>query len=538
MLPENRRQMEGTVINARSHFMRQPDHSQEQSGFAAFGRRYWIELVLLICVPLYLYANLFVFPNVPFLIEGDQTFFWQYALRMLHGEQPYRDFLQFTPPGLDILYFFAFKLFGTYIWVMNAASLILGTALCWMCFYLAKQLMGRNLALLPALLFLVLVYGGTLEATHHWFSVLAALCSISMMMPARTVGRVISAGVLAGVASFFTQTTGCAAVIGLLLALLWSRSFDESRWKAVFFQQMVLLCAFGAIWFVLSIPFISSVGWKSFCYFQITFPFHHIDATRGLLFPGDRETLATGSLPQLAQRFFMYCLLLFACPLALVICLRRRLAGVLQDRDIRVAFLAIMGQLFFLEIFTRLNWIRLYAASMPAIVLFVWELELVRRRRLRRCLMIVLYCSLACLAIAQIRLRRRQLHQVAELPAGRAFLSDKDYEEYPWIMQHTRPGDYFLQTSWPNVYPPLDLRSPVFVEGLWPDQTPASPFGPPAIEQVEQKQVKYILWSPLLDTPVNGANQQGYLRAFRAYLTSHYARVHVFSNRDEIWQRQ
>src|ERR1700721_987938 len=39
-------------------------------------KRDWIQPLSLIAVPLYLYLNLFTFTNVPFLLGGDQTFFW------------------------------------------------------------------------------------------------------------------------------------------------------------------------------------------------------------------------------------------------------------------------------------------------------------------------------------------------------------------------------------------------------------------------------------------------------------------------------
>jgi Dolichyl-phosphate-mannose-protein mannosyltransferase len=517
--------------------MLQCDHPQEQSGFTAFAKHRWMELFLLIFAPLYLYANLFIFPNTPFLIEGDQTFFWQYALRMLHGEHVYKDFFQFTPPGLDLFYLSLFKLFGSHVLVMNAASILLGTTLCWTCFLLAKRLMTRSQALVTAFLFLVLVYGGHLDATHHWFSLLVALCSIRVLMPARTTARVAAAGALAGLASFFTQTSGCAAAVALLFALLWSRAPDRKPWKIVILQQILLVCAFGVTWFALSLHFIASVGWRDFCYFQIIYPLHHVDTTRGFLFPTVRGTLVTQSLRQLGEHLFVYCLLLLTYPFALWTCWRRRLRGLPQDQNTQVALLAIMGQLLFLAIITRLNWARVYAASMPAVILFMWVLAQSKRNQLRRCTTIAMCFLLAGLAITQIRSRHRQPRQIAELPAGRAALSHESYEEYSWLMQHTRPGDYFLQASWPNIYPPLDLRSPVFVEGLWPDQVPLPEYGALALQQVEQKQAKYILWTSLWNAPANLAHQEGYFTTFRDYLTSHYTRVHVFSNQDEIWQR-
>src|ERR1700721_2149626 len=138
-------------------------------------KRDWIQPLSLIAVPLYLYLNLFTFTNVPFLLGGDQTFFWIYAVRLLHGEKVYRDFFQFTPPGADLFYLALFRLFGPHIWVTNFAVLLLGVALCWVCFLLAQRLMERNLAFLASLLFLVFVYGDRLDAPHHAFTVLAGL---------------------------------------------------------------------------------------------------------------------------------------------------------------------------------------------------------------------------------------------------------------------------------------------------------------------------------------------------------------------------
>jgi hypothetical protein len=63
----------------------------------------WSVVALLLGSAAYLYVNLFVLPNTPYLLGGDQTYFWVDAQRMLSGERPYRDFFQFTPPGTDVV---------------------------------------------------------------------------------------------------------------------------------------------------------------------------------------------------------------------------------------------------------------------------------------------------------------------------------------------------------------------------------------------------------------------------------------------------
>jgi hypothetical protein len=58
------------------------------------------------------------------------------------------------------------------------------------------------------------------------------------------------------------------------------------------------------------------------------------------------------------------------------------------------------------------------------------------------------------------------------------------------------------------------------------------------VQQIEQKQVKYILWTSRWTDGEDAADHQNHLSPFRAYLTSHYTRIHVFSTQDEVWERK
>lgn len=92
--------------------------------------------------------------------------------------------------------------------------------------------------------------------------------------------------------------------------------------------------------------------------------------------------------------------------------------------------------------------------------------------------------------------------------------------------------------SWLNIYPPLDLYSPVFVDGLWPSGLTRPELVALTIRQIEQTRLKYILWIPRFTIPTSDSPSQDYLLPFRDYLQSHYTRVHVFSNQDEVWERR
>ena len=98
----------------------------------------------------YLYLSLFTLRGVPFLLSGDQVFYWMDSVRMMAGERIYRDFFKFTPPGTDMTYLGAFQLFGLHLWVPNLIVLVLGVLLCWVCFSIAGLFLRRSEALLAA----------------------------------------------------------------------------------------------------------------------------------------------------------------------------------------------------------------------------------------------------------------------------------------------------------------------------------------------------------------------------------------------------
>ena len=494
----------------------------------------WLQPSILFGISLYLYAQLFSSRGVPFLSKGDQTFFWVYAERILRGEWPYRDFFQFTPPGTDLFFATLFKLFGSRIWVMNFSVILVGVALSWLCFQLAKQLMDQRMAALTTLLFVVPVYSGRLDATHHWFSLLAVLLAVRILMPQRTAFRVAVAGALLGIGSFFTQTTGVAGVLAILVSLAWEHFFTHKPWRQIFSQQILLVLAFGLTWSGLSAPFILVAGWKQFWYLQVTYPRRYVIYEHSFLFPGLAAPTSWHALPEFTQRLFIYILLVAVCPVVLWYCWCKR--RVLSN-GMPLVLLATTGLFLLLEIATRMNWNRVYAVATPAIILFVWLVDRVGKLRLYA--VAALCIILAGVAALQTRSRQHRMVIAADLPAGKVELSPDEFEEFTWLQQHTKPGDPFFQGTWLNLYPPVELHSPVFVDGLWPTDITRPEYVALTMQQIEHERLKYILWLPRFSTAdVANLPSQDHLGPFRAYLASHYTRTHVFSNQDEVWERQ
>lgn len=174
---------------------------------------------------------------------------------------------------------------------------------------------------------------------------------------------------------------------------------------------------------------------------------------------------------------------------------------------------------------------------MPAIILLLWVID--RLGMYRRYALTALWIIVAGIALNQARSKHVPPHQIANLPGGRVALSPQMYEKCSWLTQHTKPGEPFLQAQLLNTYLPLDLRNPLFIDGLWRGEITRPEYVQQAIQQVEQEQVPYILWSPRLGSPNKGSTPaQDRLAPFRTYLTDHYTRVQEFSDTDEIWKRR
>jgi len=283
----------------------------------------YLALVTVVSSAIYLYLNLFTLTGTPFLLDGDQVYFWTYAFRVLHGERIYQDVFTMHPPGASLFYAALFALFGARIWVTNFVVLALGVALCWLCFRIANTFMQGEAALSATAMFLVAVYGKLLNGTHHWFSVLAVLGAVALVLSGSEMRRIAGAGVLLGVASFFTQTRGPFALLGICIFLLWDGRRNREPWPQLLRTQvLIVLCFFGAL-FLLCLPYIATTGIAKLWYFQITYVRTHyvtgLDASMGL-----PELPSWRRLPFVAQYLLIYLLLPIVYALSLYRCLRER----------------------------------------------------------------------------------------------------------------------------------------------------------------------------------------------------------------------
>jgi hypothetical protein len=485
---------------------------------------------------IYLCISLFTLRGVPFLLSGDQVFYWMDSVRMMAGERIYRDFFKFTPPGTDMTYLGAFRLFGLHLWVPNLIVLVLGVLLCWLCFSIADQFMRRSEALLAAAIVAVVLYGKLLNATHHWFSELAVLGAVAVLMRQRSEARIVLAGSLLGVATFFTQTRGPAAAAGLTVYFLWDRYRGHSSWPLCFRRVGLLLTALFLVWLALSAHFIATIGWRQLWYWQVVYAAHFkVSGTSTLGLP----PFADGhGLFDYGQALPVYFLLPAVYLFSLWSCFRRR-AEPLDPVSEGRALLTLVGVTTALEVAQSPNWLRVYCVAAPSILLLVWAVS--QAGKLKPYLIGMAWAGLVCLATRQVWARHWDQSAMVELPAGRVAAVKPAAEKLAWIGARTRPGDLFFEPQWPGVYLPLLLRSPIYAEGLGATEETRPEFVGEAIQQLEAKQVRFILWSPRLiaaQAAEPNASRADVLAPLRAFMNERYTRVWVFPDRDEMWERR
>lgn len=491
-------------------------------------------LIATLCgTAMYLYLRLFNFHGIPFLLSGDQMFYWLNGMRILAGDRIYQDFFRFLPPGIDLFYAAAFKVFGTRIWVPNLIVLTLGIGYAWACFALSAKLVSRPLACLAAGMFTVFIYGKAINATHHWFAVLAIAVAVNVLMTGTSRARLAAAGATLAVAAFFNQVHGGAALLAVCLFLLWkhfSRSGDQDRLLP---GLAVLFSSFAIPFLFLDSYFIAQSGWKRIWESQVVFILKYPGHLSGTPSLGLGESPAHGGLFAAAPYLLIYILLPAVYCMALWLCWSRKDAAFPRER---VALLALTGLLLLAEVGTAINWLRVYAVSLPGIVLFMWIVA--QKARRIPCAAGLASALLLGLGVQQIVSIHRANSVEANLPGGTLATNPPAYDKLNWIAQRTQPGELFFQAQWPGMYLPLQLRNPLYLPTVSPYDLSSLDDLVSDVQRLKSKPVHFILWSPLLDRDCGpGAACADSISPFRDDLHASYTCVHTFSDGDTLWER-
>lgn len=486
----------------------------------------------------YLYLRTFLLPNIPFVGTGDQILFFSRAARMIHGQVLYRDFFELVTPGTEFLYAAAFYVFGVHAWVIQAWAVVVGLAFASVLTWLASKILSGTMILLPSLFFLAFNFSSALDLTHHWYSTLAALVAVAILMEDMSLWRLLAAGAICSIATLFTQTQGALTFVALVSYLLWLKR-SGSDGPSTLTQLAVLALPYICVLSGVLGYYIYKAGFQTVFFDLVIFPVRflssgEVNSPRTYLhqIPAIRTPAEIG---RLVPFVFIYTLVPYVYFVGLYRIWRKRViipALLLQ----RLILLHLVGLALFLSVASGPRFFRLSTVAPPAILICTWILEGQRPGyRMAR----ILLSSLAVIFAFIVPARRQtHWHTALNLPIGRTAFSDVlMFQEFQWMSERTHPSESFFNNSALCLY--LGLNNPTAVEFVTygdftrPDQVDA------VIQSLQRNPARYIV---LLPQRMASAKMHDHAEPFRTYVRDHYRLARIFNldysaqYQQEVWE--
>jgi hypothetical protein len=482
------------------------------------------------------YLRLFVFPNVPIVVWGDQLGFLTDGSRMLAGELLYRDFFEMLPPGIPLTYALLVKWFGLQAWIPNLLMACLAAVTVLLMTVIAGRLWRGASIVLPGLLFAVIALG-SLDATHHWFSTVAIMAATLVLFDGTTFRRSAAAGVLCGLAGSFTPTKGATAVAAFVAYLVW-KSRRESTPASGCWRKCLLLCGTAAAVFAFANAyFMWTAGLSRWIFCVIVYPLRYYpvpDLNNWRVIT--QEFQWHMGMARWAHTAFLY----VTVPLAYIIFFflsrhRRWKTNGSQPWD-QLLLVALTGISMFVAIAPSPSLKRLSTVSPPAMILLAWLLNQLGKAMNR----VQAILGTAAFAVAIAVPIRTQAHWRAylELPAGRSALQDPAlYEEYSWVLEHTHPGQFFWGMA--PLYPPFHLQNPAAIDGFDPSEYTRPEQIDALVQALEKRRLPLLmLHQSTIDLLRPTGSPSDHLQPFRVYLCHNYRLTRTFATKDDVWERK
>jgi hypothetical protein len=502
-------------------------------------------LLFVLASLIFLYSLLFIPPFIPVVASiGDTLYYVCDGKRMYEGEAIYRDFFQFLTPGTSAVYFFLFRIFGLRLWVPSLSVLVLGLALAGLTVAISRKIMGPSLALLPSAIFLAGIYKNQLHPIHHWYSLLATMAAIVTLMERRSPVRIAAAGGFCGLAACFTQTRGVAVAVAIGVFLWWESGRRQADWRATFRKEAYLGAGLLATLMAVNTYFVWKAGLARFLWCTVVFvmKYYHQDGGPNTFLGSLQDFPMTGPLSSFPARFAQWSFIFAAVPFTYILFFtryRRESRKTPSELWERPMLLAMVGSSLLLSVAPAPSLGRMGPSVLPGIILLGWFLD--SPRKLARVLAASLAVGILLIAVHAVAGFQSRGKSILKMPQGPIAITDPELrEELGWVEQHTRPAEYFYATADPGLYFYGDLRNPTPLPFVTDTGYTTLQQVADVIRGLEQHHVRYISWDGVeLGTAADwGSPDDHRLGPLWNYMHSHYRRVRMFADFDEIWERK
>ncbi len=398
---------------------------------------------------------------------------------------------------------------------------------------------GPFLTLLPACLFLTFAFFPHQQDTHRWYSTLATMGALAVVMEDQASWRLAVAGGLAGIASFFTQTQGVFATLALITFMAWEWRAGKSTRLEFLQKTACLVAAFLAIVVATDSYFVWKAGLDRFFDCVVVRPVTVLSRdpnTNWRVYM--TEFTPPGhwyNLPGLGRFLLVYALVPLAYILFLVRYGRDRAH---RTEGSRLAMLNFMGLFLFASVATAPSYFRLCTVSAPAFVTLIYWIR--GRGKLRWTLAASLWAAVLYLGMVSSLRAQASPAIFLQLLRGRMAFSNPpsgEYEMLRWLFTHTRPGEFFFATGQFYFFFPLALRP---AEGAGPlDNTgTTSPEDVrAAVAGLEKYVGRFIEWPPDSTGPSLYRPEEDHLAPLKEYVQKNYHLVKQFAEGGEIWEK-
>src|SRR5215472_1730610 len=514
-----------------------PPDSNSSTGPSLPFRRRALLCALLVCA-IFLYLETFVLPCTPRAATGDQAAWLFDGVRMLDGQVMYRDFDHFTFPGTSALYWMLFRIFGVRAWIPQAMLILLGSLLAWLSFSISSKVMSGASAFLPGFLFLTFPFTGWLDATHHWYSTLAATAALAVLMERRTPQRLAWASILCGVGTCFAQSL-LLGVLGLAVFLVWEQRRRHEAPMTLLKKESILLGGYLVPIAAFNSYFVRKAGWRHFVDNTAVFVaryWRQEPSAQWRAYLGTKPALqswATGWVDVPGWMLIMALLHLLYILLFVPYSREAQLRPEVPWE--RLMLVNVAGISMLLTVAFSATYNRLYAVSLPALILLVWFLSWPFKAE--RVLLYALWATVGVIAVAKPAITQTRWRNSLNLPSGRtAIFSRPLNDKTKWVLERTTPGDYFFGDQFVGLA--LRLRNPGRIDYVTPNGFTRPEQVSDLVRGLEEHHVRFVSCYPGLHEDEAADSLPDNLGPLRQALQTHYRVAVTFANADRIWERK